>query len=477
MVPREHERGAMTTQPCFLVVDDEPEFLKSIRRGLQLAGFSNVVLESDPCRAAAYVRQEKPADVAILDLTMPGMSGIELLELIKCISPVTECIMVTGANEAGPAVTCLKKGAHDYLVKPVLPAELIAVIHKALERKNLLEILRLGKQAKVPVLVNAEPFRSIVTRSAGMFRILKEAELHAGSDMPVLITGESGTGKELFARAIHMASPRAGGTFLPVNMSALSGTLFDAEFFGHTKGSFTGALQDRQGYLEAAAGGTLFLDEIGSLPLEFQGKLLRVLQEGEYFKLGTSKPRSVDVRFVAATNADLQQLQEEGSFRRDLFYRLCGAWLHLPPLRERKEDIPLLVKAVLNERGCDPCREIPDPTWTILQSHDYPGNIRELRAAISSALNLAREGPLLPRFLPAHLRTLPAPSPRQAATTPITPVASSDFPDGIVPLEEAEKRYITSVYRHTGGNKLQTARLLDIALNTLRRKLRAYGLE
>jgi transcriptional regulator with PAS, ATPase and Fis domain len=318
----------------------------------------------------------------------------------------------------------------------------------------------------VPKLKNEEAFKLIVTRSANVLRVLKEAELHAKSDIPILITGETGTGKELLARAIHTASARAKFRFTPVNMESLNANLFSAEFFGHTKGAFTGAEKARAGYLESTNLGTLFLDEIGNLPPELQGKMLRVLQDGEYFKLGTSKPRKVDVRFVAATNLDLDKLMAKKLFRRDLYYRLRGGWLHLPSLRERPDDIPLLISRFIEEfAGPDSNCGIDQKTMQLLLDYDYPGNIRELKGIIQSAVNLAQEGPISPQFLPEHLRK------RVSRVTPRSKPAS------IIPLLVVEKSHILEVYDRMDKNKSQTARALGIGLNTLRRKLESYGIE
>ena len=297
---------------------------------------------------------------------------------------------------------------------------------------------------------------------------MKEAELHAVSHVPVLITGESGTGKELLARAIHAASPRAEFPFTPINMASVTGNLFDAEFFGHTKGAFTGAEKDRMGYIEHTNKGTLFLDEIGSLPLELQGKLLRLLQEGEYIKLGTSKPQKADVRFIAATNTDLDRLMVKGMFRKDLYYRLKGAWLHLPPLRERTEDIPLLLTTFLEKfGGVNVSTGIDEQAASILSNYDYPGNIRELRSILQSAVNLAQGKTISTKYLPNHLQERKAIAMRNSQ-----PISKT-----VVPFSEVEKEHILKVYNQMGRNKSRTAKLLGIGLNTLRRKLRAYGLE
>jgi len=451
-----------------IVIDDEEDFLESVRRGLITSGYRNVRLESDPRKALTLFEQGESIDIALIDISMPFMNGVEMLESIKKISPPTECIMVTAVNEARVAVECLKKGAYDYLVKPIEKEDLVSTTDRALERKRLLDILGMRHKAGIPQLIHPDVFKPIVTGSAIVLKILREAELHAASRVPVLITGESGTGKELLARAIHAASPRSKFPFTPVNMASLTGSLFDAEFFGHTKGAFTGAERDRKGYLEHTNRGTLFLDEIGSLPLEFQGKLLRVLQEGEYTKLGISTPQKVDIRLVTATNADLDQLMAKGVFRKDLFYRLRGAWLHLPPLRDRREDIPLLVNRFLEEfRGTGGESGVDEEAMTVLMGHDYPGNIRELRSIIQSALNLAQGKPISARVLPGDLQR----------RKPISKGQPLEKSEPIIPLAEAEKAHILSAYKATGRNKTQTARLLDIGKNTLRRKLESYGVD
>jgi DNA-binding NtrC family response regulator len=452
-----------------VLVDDERDFLDSLERGLFLSGFRNVRAESDPRKAAALFGQGLSVDIALIDITMPGMTGIELLDHIKSCSPTTECIMVTAADEASLAVRCIKKGAFDYLVKPIDMEELLVVILKALERKNLLEIQVMGKQKVFPALNNSLAFSSIITRSEKMLRIMKEAELHAASKVPILITGETGTGKELLAKAIHMASSRAQNSFTPINMSALTASLFEAEFYGHTKGAFTGAARDRKGYLETTSEGTLFLDEIGSLPIELQGKLLRVLQEGEYFKLGTSRPQGVDVRFIAATNIELDKLQDQGLFRKDLFYRLCGAWLDLPPLRERLEDLGLLVEEFMRGYGNGHGRiGVEGEVWAMLKAYDYPGNIRELKSIVQHATNLAAGQLISVHHLPTYVKAAISAKPQPARR---------DSDDRVMPLATAEKEHILKVYRYTCGNKLRTARLLEIGLNTLRRKLQSYDEE
>ena len=450
-----------------ILIDDDIDFLETLKRRLTNFGFKKVRTEKNSLKVASLFEKGNVFDIAMIDMTMPGMDGIELLETIKNISPRTECIMVTAVNEAREAVECLNKGAYDYLVKPISQEDLVFSMKRTLERKRLLDILDIEKSESLPRLIHEEPFKPIITRSEKVLRVLKEAELHAASDVPILITGESGTGKELLARAIHTASPRASFPFTPVNMANLSGSLFEAEFFGHTKGAFTGAENGRVGYLEHTDKGNLFLDEIGNLPLEIQGKLLRVLQDGEDLKLGTSRYFTADVRFIAATNEALDKLMAKRMFRKDLYYRIRGGWLHLPPLRERQEDIPLLANTFLQEyRDSDGNYGVEEEAMCLLMEYNYPGNIRELRSIIQSAVNLAQGRPISPNVLPDHLR-------RRKSTSRCE--NQSDAP--IVSLSQVEKSHILKVYQHTNRNKSQTARLLGIGLNTLRRKLRSYGVE
>jgi DNA-binding NtrC family response regulator len=447
-----------------IIIDDEQDFLDSVRRGLLGVGFRNLKLFSDSRKAAESLRQGETFDIALIDITMPEVNGLEILDFIKTNYPATECIMVTAANEARIAIECLRKGAYEYLVKPISREDLVSSINRALEHKRLLEIVEVSKSSKRPEMINNEAFGSILFLSDKMRRLLKEAELHAVSDTPLLLTGESGTGKELLARAIHQCSSRAGEKFLSVNMASTAGSLFDAEFFGHTKGAFTGAEKERIGHLEYANNGTLFLDEIGDLPLDFQGKLLRVLQDGEFLKLGTSTPRRVDVRFIAATNSELTVLIARNLFRKDLYYRLKGAWLHIPPLRERREDIPLLINAFLDEiRPVCGMPQIDGDALGMLMGYDYPGNVRELRFILQSAANLS-EGRVINR------RCLPAAVIKKASMKYAAAVEEGKAST----LPEVEKSHILSVYEQTGRNKVRTAKILDIGLNTLRRKLASY---
>ncbi len=446
--------------PSVLIVDDEQAFLHSVVRKLRLDGYEDLTATPDP-REALRQAQERSFDVALLDITMPEMSGLDLLEQLKELSPQTECIMITAMEEIPSVIRAVKLGAFDYLIKPLRPDQLLLALERALERKRMLQVLLLrGEEAVEASLDNPAAFADIITCNENMLRLLREAELHSGSEIPVLITGETGVGKELLAASIHRASMRSKGPFVAVNMLSLSPSLFESEFFGHAKGSFTGANQDKQGYLSRARGGTLFLDEIGDLPLEIQGKLLRILQEREFTPVGKTRPERADTRFVAATNQDLEALVEKGTFRKDLYYRLRFACLDLPPLRQRKDDIRLLSAHFLQAASVGV--PLSEAAASRLVEHDWPGNVRELKGVIEAACNLAVGGELLPEHLNLPHRTI-------SSTT------ASGNSGAIEALAEVERRHILQAYESLGRNKTHTARELGISLATLQRKLKSYG--
>ncbi len=455
---------------AILVLDDEKTFLDSVCRVLRIEGYEDVMAIADPREVAAALK-DSTFDVALLDVTMPHMDGIEILCLVKEASPGTECIMLT-ANESVPTVVkAMRLGAYDYIIKPLEPQRLVQTLRAALERKRLLEtlLIKSGK-AQAGTLRKPEAFAGIVTQAASMIRLLHEAELQAASDIPVLVTGETGVGKELMARAIHAASRRVKGPFVAVNMLSLSMNLFESEFFGHVRGAFTGADRDKAGYLAQARGGTLFLDEIGDLPMEIQGKLLRILQEGEFTPVGRTRPELSDSRFVAATNQDLARLVSEGRFRRDLLYRLQFASLEIPPLRERRTDVRLLAQRFL-ERCKVGGRVLSEASLAALECHDWPGNVRELKAVVESASNLAEGGTIEP----GHLRLPVRPAYSQTPGAPAATAGAGSGTGTLDPLADVEKRHILHVYEACGRNKTQAAKVLEIGLQTMHRKLRSYG--
>jgi DNA-binding NtrC family response regulator len=445
--------------PSVLIVDDEVTFLDSARRKLRMAGYTEVTVEADPQEALARF-EGAGFDVAFLDITMPGMNGLELLERILERSPQTRCVMVTAVDNIDAVMRATRLGAFDYLVKPLQPDQLVDALERALSHKRMLDLLDLRqKELAEQRLEEPEAFAEILSADDRVLRLLHEAELHARSRVPVLITGETGVGKELMAQAIHRASPRRRGPFVPVNMLSLSASLFESEFFGHKRGSFTGAIGDKEGYLDRARGGTLFLDEIGDLPMELQGKLLRILQEGEYCPVGDTKPRQADVRFIAATHQDL----EKASFRKDLYYRLRFAHLAIPPLRQRRDDIRLLAARFV-EGSARPDARLSEEAQEALVAHDWPGNVRELKGTIEAAANLAERGEILAKHLNIPLRKRPAGEGAADASA-------------MLPLAEVERRHILRVYEATGKNKTQTAKVLGISPQTLHRKLGAYRVQ
>jgi DNA-binding NtrC family response regulator len=445
-----------------IIIDDEQDFLDSIKRGLITSGTHIVHTETNARDVATAFEKGEVFDVALIDINMPSMNGVELLQIIKGVAPSTECIMVTALDEAKTAINCLKKGAYDYLVKPVSRENLLITINRALEHKRLMEIINLSKSKTLPKVKNPEAFKSIITHSKDLQKILMEAELHALSNIPILITGETGTGKELLSRSIHAASRRARYDFTAINMESLNPQLFESQFFGHKKGAFTGADKEQVGYLESNKGGTLFLDEIGNLPIELQGKLLRVLQEAEFIKIGSSTIQEVNVRFIAATNADLDHMVKQNRFRKDLYYRLKGGWLHIPPLRERKEDIPILIKHFITEICAPDGINVEQEVFSMLQNYDYPGNIRELKSIIHSAVNLANGKTITASMLPKEVIK------KKEEFTNNSKYLESE---SIIPLKQMEKKYILKAYKKFGENKSQTARALGISLNTLKSKL------
>ncbi len=447
-----------------LVVDDEQAFLDSALRMLRIAGYGAATGVSSPTEVPALIA-EQDFDLAFLDITMPELDGLDLLNIIKERSPQTECVMVT-ANESIPLVVeAMRRGAYDYLVKPITPDQMRGALERALERKRLLQSLLLKSEgAIIGALANPEAFSEIVTANERMLRLLHEAELHAASDIPVLITGDTGVGKELLARAVHAASPRAKGPFVAINMPALSPNLFESELFGHVKGAFTGADRDKKGYLARAEGGTLFLDEIGELAPEMQSKLLRILQEGEFTPVGETRAQKANTRFVAATNQPLAKRVQQGRFRKDLFYRLQFATLHLPPLRDRRDDVPLLARRLLARAGREAV-SLSDDAIDTLTAHAWPGNVRELAGVLEAAVNLAEGG----EIKTGHLR-LPVEPRRQ-------PVPRGYAEMVVEPLAEVERRHILAAYAKLAHNKTQTAKALGIGLQTLHRKLKAYAVK
>jgi DNA-binding NtrC family response regulator len=448
-----------------LLVDDEPDALDACCQALGKAQY-RVDTAASPREALEKVRA-RPYDAAVVDLKMPQMNGIELLQTMRKIDPDVAVIVVTGYATIETAVEAMKEGAYDYLSKPFSPDELRLGVRKALERQELLCENqewrdRIGARGEVP------PFIGESERSREVRRLIRRV---AETDSTVLIYGETGTGKELVACDIHAKSRRAGQPLIAVDCAAVPAELLESEFFGHEKGAFTGALRRRKGSFELAHGSTLFLDEIGNMSLELQAKLLRVLQEREIQPIGSERKIPVDVRIIAATNRNLREAIAQGCFREDLYYRLNVVPLTLPPLRERRPDIPMLVQHFLKKYAGKLNRRIEqvDPdAMNILMAYAWPGNVRELESAIERAMTLA-DGPVLEVQAFGHLAYEAARSVRRAGPRGKPGRSPDDVP--LPPLEQVEKEYIMEVLQATRWNRREASKILGISTVTLWRKI------
>jgi DNA-binding NtrC family response regulator len=449
-------------QPAhILLVEDEANMVRTLTKILERKGY--VVDAAGTGEEALRRLSAASYDLVITDLNMPVMDGMQLLREMKQQQLDPVIIVLTGHGTIQSAVEAMKLGAGDYLIKPCHPDELLMVAARLLEVRQLRrEVAQLRRQLR-----ELERFGEIIGKSPRMQEIYQIIEAVSQNKSNVLLSGENGTGKELVARTIHAKGPLSAKPFLAINCGALSETLLESQLFGHRKGAFTGAIDDHEGVFQAADGGTLFLDEITEIPLPLQVKFLRAIQEKEVTPLGSTRPVRVDVRIIAATNRDLEDAVRDGNFRTDLFYRLNVVPIHLPPLRERREDIPLLVERFTEDfsrvYGVEPKRVTPAAIERILQ-YAWPGNIRELQNAIERAFALSSEPEITLKDLPpAVLRAeeaAPAPEPL------IQPL----------PLEEIEKRNIVAALQRTGGNKNEAARILGIDRQRLYRKIDKYGL-
>ncbi len=449
------EAGSLAPDaPTVLVVDDEPSNLASIEKIFQKDGMR--VLTADSARTALELLRNHRVEVVLTDLMMPAVSGLELLKAIKQMAPDVEVVMMTAYGTVETAVQAMREGAYDFVEKPLKRVTIVKSVRKAAERRSLtLENRELKQELKILT------GREIVGSSPALRRVLDIATQAAPSSATVLILGESGTGKELLARYIHQRSGRASAPFVAVNCSAIPETILEGELFGHEKGSFTGAISRREGRFAKAAGGTLFLDEIGELSPSVQVKLLRVLQEGEYEPVGGDTVRA-DVRIVAATNKDLQVEMAAGRFREDLFYRLNVIALTSPPLRTRREDIPLLLDHFLGvycKKNSRPRLEATREALQLLNDYPWPGNVRELENVIERAVVLSKGSRLGPDDLPDVIRE----------AEPSEPSLIS-FSVGTA-LDEVERRLIRETLRHAKGDKSVAAQLLGISTRTIYRKL------
>jgi len=476
-----------------LLIDDEADVQYSFRRLFQGPDVE-VATASSGEEGLRLIPKIKP-DLVLMDVRMAGMSGLETLRRLRQTDARLPVIIMTAYGTTQTAIEAMKLGAYDYLLKPFDVPKLKEVVAAALRASQAMR-----QNVTLETTLSAEDVETgMVGRSEAMQAVFKLIGQLAASDATVLITGESGTGKELAARAIYTHSRRAQQPFLAINCAAIPETLLESELFGHEKGAFTGATTQRIGKFEQCHGGTLFLDEIGDMSPATQTKILRVLQSGEFERVGGNQPIRVDVRVIAATNRPLEKAVAEKKFREDLFYRLNVVRLHLPPLRERKEDLPLLVEYFLRKLSRASGRPRPGvapETLALLTQHDWPGNVRELENVIQRALVVAKGDTLLPDDLPAELRNqaraTPAPAtdaiapasgetPSVAVPTDIAPLVRALFEwarqDGRRRLLPAvERELVLQALRETHGNQLQAARLLGMTRATLRKRIERYGI-
>ena len=444
----------MTRSIRVLVADDESRLRELLvrelgRKGHEVEGVSDGEAALTRLRDAAY-------DIVILDMKMPRKEGIEVLRELSAFPEHPQVIVMTGFQEVATAVEAMKLGAYDYLTKPTKIEELDVVIRKAAEKGQLLR----DNHALRAHAAGAAPFSGILTKSPRMHDVMRVVERVAPTDSAVLVLGESGTGKELVARAIHERSPRAQRPFVPIHCGALPREVLESELFGHEKGAFTGAIAAKPGLIDLADGGTLLLDEIGEMEPDSQVKLLRALETGMFFRVGSTRSRTVDVRIVASTNRDLAEAMKSGEFRQDLYYRINTITVTLPPLRERPEDIALLAQHFVEANAAYGAKRLSAAALAALEAYPWPGNVRELLHAIERAVILSRGEEIQPSDLPPEVLGAAAPS-------PVIGVAGAS-------LETIERQHIVATLRQVSGHRGKAAALLAIDPKTLYRKIIGY---
>ncbi|MEX2570113.1 MAG: sigma-54 dependent transcriptional regulator [Gemmatimonadota bacterium] len=452
------------TDPRVLIVDDETAILDTLRILLKRDGFEVFTAASGQQGLDALA--EVDPDFVLTDIRMPGVTGIEILNAARDLDPTIPVILMTAQASLQSAIQAVNQGAYHYIQKPFANDELLVICRRAAESRQLKrENQALKREIRRR---DAGDASRPAGKSRGFNDVVNLAETVAPTDSTLLISGESGTGKEVVARYVHNLSDRAGGPFVSINCGALPENLLESELFGHIKGAFTGAVRDKDGLFVAARAGTFFLDEVGEMTPAIQVKLLRVLQEREVVPVGATEPIKVDVRIIAATNRDLEEDIRRGRFRSDLYYRLNVIMLHLPPLRERLDDVPILAEHLLARfaasRGKEPPRLSPEASAT-LQAYDWPGNVRELENALERAAVLSTDGEISAEALPARLTSEKS-----------QPLVTDKLPPN-PPLEIIERAYILWVLQAEGGNKTKAAEVLGIDPSTLYRKLVRYGIQ
>ncbi len=446
-----------------LIADDEASITSGLSELLNLEGYETTAV--DDGKKAFDLLQEQSFNLVLVDLMIPGLNGLQVLEKVKKKKLMTEVIIITGQGSISTAVDAMKAGAYDYLTKPVKPHRLRTIIPKALEHQSLV----LANKKLEETIKRLTHYEDMVGQAEKMQEIYKFIDAVADTTASVLITGESGTGKELVARAIHNKSSRARGPFTAVNCSAFPREILENELFGHEKGAFTGALNEKAGCFEMSNTGTLFLDEIGEMPADTQAKILRALEEHRFRRLGGTKEITVDVRVIAATNRDIQKALNDGTLRDDLYYRLSVMEMELPPLRERMSDLLHLINEFLkqyNQRYNKNIKKFSADCLEILRKYKWPGNVRELKNMVERAVILCTENTIQIKHLPQNIFR---PKSREGSDAESVIIGKT--------LHEIEKEVIFKTLKITKNNKTQAAQLLGISLKTMHNKLNKFYLE
>ena len=456
----------MSQQPSVLVIDDESGILDTLRILLKKEGFEVTVAQGG--KAGLEAIRTATADIVLTDVRMPQVTGLDILQAVKDFDPMTPVLLMTAQASLQSAIQAVNAGAFYYLQKPFANDELIAILRRACEFR---QIRVENKQLKQEIRRNGGGARPGLSRPIGKSRrfleILRLAEQIAPTDSTVLIGGESGTGKEVLARYLHDASNRADGPFLSINCGALPETLLESELFGHVKGSFTGAVRDKQGLFAAARGGTFFMDEVGEMPASLQVKLLRVLQQREVIPVGSTDAIPVDVRIIAATNRDLEEEVRRGNFRSDLFYRLNVLALDLPPLRERRDDLILLIDHFLEQMTEDgeDAKALTQEAMDAVMVYEWPGNVRELQNALEHAVVLSTSALIEPQHLPDRIT--------RQKKEPLVAERNQPNPS----LDLVERAYIMFVLQAEGGNKTRAAETMDVSLSWVHYKVKEWNID
>ena len=466
--------GITTPTLPILLVDDEQQALTSFELALRSANITNVIRCGDSRDVMPLLAHQR-VEVILLDLRMPHISGETLLPMIDGEFPEIPVIVITGANDVETAVRCMQRGAFDYMVKPVEKSRLTAVVKRAIELRTLRrENQELKERVLSDTLSRPDAFAGIITVSKAMRSIFQYVEAISESIRPVLITGETGVGKELIAKTVHDLSKRSG-SFTPVNAAGLDDNIFADTLFGHKKGAFTNALEPRKGMIEQAAAGTLFLDEIGDLSIPSQVKLLRLVQNGEYFPIGSDVAKRSDARILVATNQDMDIMQSTGKFRKDLYYRLCAHHIRIPPLRDRREDLPVLVDHFLGKAARDLSKSKPTPPRELiplLSTYHFPGNIRELEAMLFDSVSRHTSGKLGLKTFKAYIASkkigLPGAADTHGNERPFWEGAGPAMPT----LKQAEQILINEAMRRSQGNQSIAALSLGISRQALNKRLK-----